>query len=430
MAWSEKLKLSKQLVRSLTENGFESPTAIQQKSLARIYGGQDLLVISPQGSGKTTTLALAALSRLKINPEGVPKILILAADKDDVLALIEKLELLNKNKTILVVGLYPAPGTEAQMNALADGADIVVATPDRARALYLKLGLNLNKIELLIIDDADKIVKQGMQLPVAELANSITKCQHLVFTEITHQRLEKMISPFMAQAATIEVDEEPELKLETCPQVLYHVPNFGTKLNLLDIFIQDEEVFNKTVIFVNTRTTAEKIYKNLKRWLKNSVALLNSPTIEMNSLESLEAFTEADELKALVVINADSVAGNLQNIPVIIHFEIPANHDLFVERVTGNLLQNEEMLAITFVTDLELGELRKIESTLGQRLQMAELPENLIIEKTEKEKPVKTTKEVEPEYGSAFHQKKESNAKNYNYSAGQKAKMSKKKKHG
>src|SRR5262249_55328081 len=128
--------------------------------------------------------------------------------------------------------LYAAPGTESQMDALADGADIVVATPDRARAIYLKLGLNLNKIELLVIDDADLIVKQGLQLPVAELSNSITKCQRLVFTEVMHDRLHKMIDPFMQNATTVEVDEEvAEIHVETLPQLLYHVPNFITKLN-------------------------------------------------------------------------------------------------------------------------------------------------------------------------------------------------------
>jgi ATP-dependent RNA helicase RhlE len=84
------------------------------------------------------------------------------------------------------VGLYATPGTEAQMDALAEGADIVVATPDRARAIYLKLGLNLNKVELLVMDDAELIVKQGLQLPVAELNNALIKCQRLVFTTVMH----------------------------------------------------------------------------------------------------------------------------------------------------------------------------------------------------------------------------------------------------
>ena len=121
-------------------------------------------------------------------------------------------ELLNKNESIRVVGLYTEPSMQAQMDALADGADIVVATPDRARAIYLKLGLNLNKIMMLVIDDAAEIVKQGAQLPVAELANSIIKCQHLVFTEVMHGKLQQMIEPFMHMPALIEIEELGEAK--------------------------------------------------------------------------------------------------------------------------------------------------------------------------------------------------------------------------
>ena len=116
---------------------------------------------------------------------------------------------------------------------------------------------------MFIVDDAEQIVKQGLQLPVAELANSITRCQHLIFTSVIHDKLSKMIGPFMKNPAIVEVEELGENKLDTIPQLLYHIPNFGTKLNLLNLYMQDEELFTKTIVFVNTRQTAEKVYKSL-----------------------------------------------------------------------------------------------------------------------------------------------------------------------
>ncbi len=273
MAWSDKLKMNKQLIRTINDTGYLSPKDIQQKSLSRIFGGQDIIAIGPEGCGKTTTYILAVLNRLKHASEGVPHVLILVPDKERVLAVIDQFELLNKNKSVSIVGLYAAPGIESQMNALADGADIVVATPDRARAIYLKLGLNLNKIELFIVDDAEQIVKQGMQLPVAELANSITKCQHLVFTEVIHDKLNKMISSVYAIGSGCGGRRNGgKLKLTTLSLagMLYHVPNFGTKLNLLNFFMQDEELFTKTAVFVNTRQTAEKVYKSLQNRSESS----------------------------------------------------------------------------------------------------------------------------------------------------------------
>ena len=436
MAWSEKLKLNKQLVRSVTEAGYLAPKEIQLKTLSRINGGQDVIAVGPDGCGKTTTYILAVLNRLNHNSEGVPRVLVLVPDKEKVLAVIDQFELLNQNKSVLIVGLYAAPGTENQMNALAEGADIVVATPDRARSIYLKLGLNLNKIDLFIVDDAELIVKQGLQLPVAELANSITKCQHLVFSTVIHDKLNKMIAPFMKLPAVVEVEEIGETKLETYPQVLYHVPNFGTKLNLLNLFMQDDELFTKTVVFVNTRQTAEKIYKTLQNRQKTAVALLNSSSVEFADFKEIDSFKESPQARILIITNENIGSYELNNIPFLIHFELPEEKGIFIKRVVNNNPGNEEeTLAITFTTDLELTLVKKIEQAIGQKIPLGELPEGLVIEKerkgieTEEKQPVKVKVTV-PVAGEAFHQKKPENAKTYNYSSGLKAKMSKKKKHG
>jgi ATP-dependent RNA helicase RhlE len=352
-----------------------------------------------------------------------------------VLAVIEMFNQFNKNESISVVGLYAAPGTETQMNELADGADIVVATPDRARAIYLKLGLNLNKIELLVIDDAELIVKQGLQLPVAELANSITKCQHLVFTEVLHDKLDKMITPFMKLPAIIEIEETGDVKLETLNQLLYHVPNFGTKLNLLNLFMQDDEVFTKTVIFVNTRPTAEKIYKSLQNRHKDAVSILNSWSVEFKGTAVIDDFKQSVKARVLVAVNESDGYVDLGGIPFMIHFELPVEKETFIERITiDEPATDEDTLAITFITDLELATVKKIEQATGQKIPLSELPEGLVIEKETKkadaEKTAPKHKTAEPVAGEAFHQKKASNLKTHNYGAGVKAKMTNKKKHG
>jgi len=435
MAWSEKLKLSKQLVRSVTEAGYSGPKEIQSKTLSRIAGGQDVIAIGPDGCGKTTTYVLAVLNRLTYANDGVPRVLILVPDKESVLDVIARFESLNKTKPVQLVGLYAGPGAENQMNALADGADIVVATADRARAIYLKLGLNLNKIDLLIVDDAELIVKQGLQLPVAELANSITKCQHLVFTTVVHDKLDKMIGPFMKNPATVEVEEIGEARLETCQQLLYHVPNFGTKLNLLNLFMQDDEVFTKVVVFANTRQTAEKIYKMLQNRQKTSVAVLNSWSVELNTFAFVDDFKDSADARVLIVTNESNQQVDLNNIPFIIHFDLSADKEIFIERITGcKPGAEDETLAITFTTDLELSTVRKIEQAIGQKIPLADLPAELIIEKErvstvpEEKQPVKG-KTTELATGDAFHQKKTSNLKTHNYGAGLKAKMTNKKKH-
>jgi len=431
--WSDKLKLNKQLVRSVTDAGYLTPKEIQTRSLSRIIGGQDMIGVGPEGCGKTTTYILGVLMRLKYGVEEAPRALILVPDKERVIAVTEQFELLNKNDTIRIVSLYATPGIETQMNALADGADIVVATPDRARAIYLKLGLNLNKIMMLVVDDADAIVKQGLQLPVNELANSISKCQHLIFTEVLHGKLEHMIAPFMNQPAIIEIDDLGEAKAEILEQVLYLVPNFRTKINLLNLLMQDDEVFTQVVVFVNTRLTAEKLLSSFSHSTKKAAAILNPLFFESAGFENIAEFKAQSEIRILVVANELQGFVDVEEIPFIIHLELPVEKETFIDRIIKRY-EEQETIAITFATDIELGMVKKIEQSIGHKITIDELPENLVIAKelTDKEEVKKkpAAKSDTIIRGDAFHEKKDSNKKDYNFSAGTKAKMNKKKKHG
>lgn len=428
--WLEKLKLNKQLVRSVTEAGYLTPKEIQAKTMTRILGGQDIIAIGPEGCGKTTAYIIGVLMRLKYGMEEAPRALVLVPDKERVLEVSEQFARLNKNDSIRIVSLYATPGIETQMNALADGADIVVATPDRARAIYLKLGLNLNKIIMFVVDDAQAIVKQGLQLPVNELANSITKCQHLIFTEVMHNKLEIMIDPFMNNAAIIEVEELVEAEAEVFEQTLFNVPNFKTKINLLNLLLGEQQAGNKTVVFVNTRLTAEKLYNSLFQSVKKHAALLKPIFFESTGFEHMEDFAEQDAYSILIVANELNAETDLFRVNTIIHFELPVEKETFIQRIVKKDEQQLEVL--TFSTDIELADVKRIEQATGKKMTVVDLPHNLIISKevkdAEKKKPA--AKSAEAPRGEAFHEKKASNAKTYNLSAGTKAKMNKKKKHG
>lgn len=426
MVLLEKLKLSKPLVKSMTDAGFLGPKDIQLNTMSRILGGQDLIAIAPEGAGKTTTYVLGTLMRLKYGFEEAPRALVLAPDKEHVFSIIEQYQLLNKNQTIRIVGLYPEGGMESQMDALADGADIVVATPDRARAIYLKLGLNLNKIMMFIVDDAAEIVRRGMQLPVAELARSIVKCQRLIFTEVYHSKLKLLTDQFMYEPAIIEVDNLGEQKLETVDQVLYHVPDFKIKINLLNLLLKDKEVFNKVIVFVNTRLTAEKVFKSLFKYLDKDIAIYKPLFFDHPGFDLIDEFKNSDT-RILLVADDLKETIDLKSIPFIIHMEIPADTETFIGRILKDSSeQDTDRIGLNFATDIELSLIKKIEQTIGKAIVVAPLPEELLIEQ---DKPKKQKKSAEPilptvsETGAAFHPKKKSNAKDYNYSSREKAKM-------
>jgi ATP-dependent RNA helicase RhlE len=427
----EQLKLSKPLVSAMTAAGYLSPKEIQAKAMSRILGGQDLIAIGPDGIGKTTTYILAVLMRLKYGFEEAPRALILVPTKEKVLEVMEQFQLLNRNQTIRIVGIHADGSMEAQVNELTDGVDIVVAVPSRARAVYLKLGLNTNKIQMFVVDDAAEMVKQGMQLPINELANSIQKCQHLIFTDVVHERLYKMIDPFMKLPTTIEVEDLGEEQTETHTQLLYHVPNFRTKLNLLNLMLKDAEVFDKAVVFVNTRLTAQTLSKDLFDGKAEDIFVFKPLFFDEAGFDSIADFKEDPQARVLIVANEGLAALDLSHIPFIFHFELPAQKETYLNRIIKN--GEEEVVAITFTTDLELPQVRKIEQAIGKKIEVSTLPEDLLIEdigKTAAQKnKAKSVEEEEDINDAAFHKRKESNSKLTNFGIGQKAVMNKRKKH-
>ncbi|HTM97179.1 MAG TPA: DEAD/DEAH box helicase [Pedobacter sp.] len=430
----EQLKLSKPLISAMTAAGYLSPKEIQARSMSRILGGQDIIAVGPEGCGKTTTYILGVLMRIKYGFEEAPRALILVPTKERVLEVVEQFNALNRNTSIRIVGIHADGGMEQQVNELTDGVDIVVAVPSRARAIYLKLGLNTNKIQMFVVDDAAEMVRSGMQLPINELANSIQKCQHLIFTEVMHDRLYKMIDPFMKLPTLIEVEELNEKQAETHTQLLYHVPNFRTKLNLLNLLLKDEEVFEKVVVFVNTRLTAQTLSKDLFDGKAPDVFVYKPLFFDEAGFDAIEDFKETPEARVLIVANENLASLDLSSIPFIFHFELPEQKETYLNRVIKKHV-DEDVVAITFTTDLELPTVKKIEQAIGQRIEIADLPEGLLIEEVnkasaQKKKITQEQAEEEAYQDAAFHKRKESNSKTANYGIGQKAIMNKKKKHG
>lgn len=177
--------------------GYNTPTEFQLKVLSRIVGGQSFIGIASEGSGKTTALVLGVLMRLKESMDEAPKFLILTPNEVRAAEIVELFLKISQNRDLHVLMLSTSRSMEEEVDGLFRGIDIVVATPKRAREVYLKLGLNLNRIQTFIIDDAEEIIRLGMQTPVKELARSCGKVQYLTFSNVEDKKLHLMVDDFM-----------------------------------------------------------------------------------------------------------------------------------------------------------------------------------------------------------------------------------------
>lgn len=426
----EKLKLNKQLINALSAIEINEPREVQLKTIKRIHGGQDLIIHGPEGVGKTTTLVMGVVHRLKYGQEEPPRALILVKDKERINAMLELFESLGAKTGLKCIGLAPGAGMEGQKDELAEGADIVIGTPDRVQQIYYKSGLNINKLQMFILDDADLLIKQGFQTPIIQMADSLPKCQHISFSEVYHQKLESMLEHFMNAPAQIEIEHIPEQSIDTIQQMLYRVPNYKTKLNLLNLLMQDYELFDKVLVLCHNVQTAEKLYKSLDRRITGQVVIYQGIDSYYQNTDSLHQFMESEGLRVMVSTMGNAKDLNPDYIPFILFFEIPEDQEFFISLNKESESSEINRASILFSTDLELSYIVKLEQAAGQKFPEEALPFGLIIEGTPGKKDEEEKEEEEAERGKAFHEKKAKNLKDYNYSYKDKLKMFGKKHRG
>jgi len=203
----KKLKLNKQVLTALLDAGFEEPKEIQKKCVSRIQGGGDLYAIGPEGCGKSTTIIVSILKNLIYAFEDAPRAVVVVNDKQEVLDMLEQFKTLGKNSDIRVVGVYDEGILQDQKEAIYIGCDVVIGTPKRLAQLYFDAGINLNKIQLYLIDNASSILRKGSFPQIIRLSQSLPKCKKVIFTDELNDRLRKAADKFMHFPDTVKVDK-------------------------------------------------------------------------------------------------------------------------------------------------------------------------------------------------------------------------------
>ncbi len=329
----DKLKLNKQLVTASQDAGITSPKELQQKAMSRIFGGQDIIGIGPEDSGKTTTYVLAILMKLKFAFEDAPRALVLTHDKESVLEIEKQFELLGKNTNLRTMAIFPGQGMESQREDLAEGVDIVIGTPDRIQTLLLQNGLNMNKIRTFVLDNAEGLLLQGFKTPIHRIAVALSKCQCLAFGEVVHDKFKALVAPILKSPITVEVALELKEQGALITHNTYLIPNFATKQNLLRNLLADYETYRNVVIFVNARLTAAKLYSVLNSQFHEQIAMLKPLFFDQIEIDSVESFLEENELRVLLVANEDQQELKMDGIEHILHFDMPTELDTIIERL-------------------------------------------------------------------------------------------------
>ncbi|MBA3663918.1 MAG: DEAD/DEAH box helicase [Bacteroidetes bacterium] len=200
-----KERLNKKLAAELEINGISEPTPLQLKCIPKINGGFDIVASAPPQSGKTTTIVLGAIQKLGGGDEGPPRALILVGTMEKVLEMKGLFHILAKDSGLRIKCAYEEGKIDIQSEEIYVGADIVIGTPQRILEIYFSKNLNLNKIKFFAIDDAELMIKHRFQGPVDRIGLSLPKCQHVVFTNMYDDKIQRLISKFIVAPQIIEI---------------------------------------------------------------------------------------------------------------------------------------------------------------------------------------------------------------------------------
>ena len=197
-------KIIEPLKITLQEKGFESPLPLQKLIWSKIKGGSSMFCIAPQNSGKTTTIILSVIQKLNGEAfEDAPRALIFVKDKQAALDLEAEFKTYTRGTDLRIYCAYDEYNIELQREDLYLGTDIVIATPKRLNKIFYLNGINLNKLQMFIVDDAEFLFRNSNFEEVSRTPESLEKCQYLIFSTKFDMRFERWKDSFMFNSQTI-----------------------------------------------------------------------------------------------------------------------------------------------------------------------------------------------------------------------------------
>lgn len=412
------LNLNTPLYNAIDDLGFTTPTPIQEHAFNVVASGKDVVGIAQTGTGKTFAYMLPILKNLKFSQQENPRVLVLVPTRELVVQVVEEIEKLSKYINNRVLGVYGGTNINTQKRAVAEGLDILVATPGRLYDLALSRTLQLKSIQKLVIDEVDVMLDLGFRHQLINIFDILPeRRQNIMFSATMTQDVDDLIGDFFKQPerVSIAVSGTP---LNNISQQRYNVPNFYTKVNLLVHLLQDEEHYNKVLIFVAFKRMADRLFEKLDEFFKEELCVIHSNKTQNYRLRSIEQFREGHN-RILIATDVMARGLDIDNVSHVINFDTPIYPENYMHRIGRTGRAEREGESLVFSTEKEQEAIENIENLMQMQIPVLELPEPVEIstELIEEERPqIKernnpTKRRDEDAPGPAFHEKSAKNSK-------------------
>src|SRR5689334_3825352 len=360
------LGLSDELVRSVADSGYPEPTPIQRAAIPSVLMGKDLVGIAQTGTGKTASFVLPMLDILHQGRSRarMPRSLILEPTRELAQQVSENFEKYGKYHPLSMALLIGGVQMGDQVKALEKGVDVLIATPGRLMDLFSRGKILLTGCELLVIDEADRMLDMGFIPDIEDICTKLPKArQTLLFSATMPPPIQKLASKFLTEPKRVEV-ARPATANVNIDQRLIQVRADKKKDALRDIL--DHEEFKNSIVFANRKTTVRELASSLKR-SGFAAGQIQGDMDQSDRIAEFDRFKK-DEITVLVASDVAARGLDVKGVSHVINFDVPWQPDDYIHRIGRTGRAGMTGIAITLATPADAEAVAAIEKLTGQKI--------------------------------------------------------------
>lgn len=359
------LSLSSELIHALPKD-FKKPTDIQALAIPELLAGQDLLALANTGSGKTLAYGLPLLEKLSVNPE--QKALILVPTRELAMQVSEAINQVGQALDLNTVCLCGGVDKEQQHHALATNPHILVATTGRLVDLANN-GLDLSNVHYLVLDEADRLLDMGFWPDVQNIAmQTSNQRQTAMFSATFSEELKEKAKQLMPAPKQVAAHQENSTNQDIV-ETLYLV-NKGSKTKALIELIQ-KNAWTQALVFIGAKENADGLAKKLNKAGISTNALHGNKSQDERE-EALAQF-KSGQIQVLIATDLLARGIHIEQLPVVINFELPMHAETYVHRVGRTARAGEQGVAMSLVCHGEMDALNAIRHLTQRALPVQDL---------------------------------------------------------